>query len=194
MAGIWRDFSVRHSRRCTVDTRYFAIRFERVAKKRQRLRAKWPCASMKPMTYHRGEFMVTTDRTRLNEELIHEFLFQSYWAEGIPRKTVARSIRNSLCFGLFEGSRQIGFARVVTDYATFAYLADVFILEGYRGRGLAKFLMESIVAHPRLQGLRRWLLATRDAHSLYEKFGFIPLARPDRFMELHNPNVYKRGK
>jgi len=146
------------------------------------------------MTYHRGEFMVTTDRTRLNEELIHEFLFQSYWAEGIPRKTVARSIRNSLCFGLFEGSRQIGFARVVTDYATFAYLADVFILEGYRGRGLAKFLMESIVAHPRLQGLRRWLLATRDAHSLYEKFGFIPLARPDRFMELHNPNVYKRGK
>ena len=149
---------------------------------------------MKPMTYHRGEFMVTTDRTRLNEELIHEFLFQSYWAEGIPRKTVARSIRNSLCFGLFEGSRQIGFARVVTDYATFAYLADVFILEGYRGRGLAKFLMESIVAHPRLQGLRRWLLATRDAHSLYEKFGFIPLARPDRFMELHNPNVYKRGK
>jgi len=146
------------------------------------------------MTYHRGEFMVTTDRTRLNEELIHEFLFQSYWAEGIPRKTVARSIRNSLCFGLFEGSRQIGFARVVTDYATFAYLADVFILEGYRSRGLAKFLMESIVAHPRLQGLRRWLLATRDAHSLYEKFGFIPLARPDRFMELHNPNVYKRGK
>ena len=99
-----------------------------------------------------------------------------------------------MCFGLFEGSRQIGFARVVTDYATFAYLADVFILEGYRGRGLAKFLMESIVAHPRLQGLRRWLLATRDAHSLYEKFGFIPLARPDRFMELHNPNVYKRGK
>jgi GNAT superfamily N-acetyltransferase len=146
------------------------------------------------MTYHRGEFMVTTDRTRLNEELIHEFLFQSYWAEGIPRKTVARSIRNSLCFGLFEGSRQIGFARVVTDYATFAYLADVFILEGYRGRGLAKFLMESIVDHPRLQGLRRWLLATRDAHSLYEKFGFIPLARPDRFMELHHPNVYKRGK
>ena len=146
------------------------------------------------MTYHRGEFMVTTDRTRLNQDWIHEFLFQSYWAEGIPRKTVARSIRNSLCFGLFEGSRQIGFARVVTDYATFAYLADVFILEGYRGRGLAKFLMESIVAHPRLQGLRRWLLATRDAHSLYEKFGFIPLARPDRFMELHNPNVYKRGK
>ena len=149
---------------------------------------------MKPVTYHRGEFLVTTDRTRLNEELIHEFLSQSYWAEGIPRKTVARSIRNSLCFGLLEGSRQIGFARVVTDYATFAYLADVFILEEYRGRGLAKFLMDCIVKHPRLQGLRRWLLATRDAHSLYEKFGFIPLARPDRFMELHNPNVYKRGK
>lgn len=149
---------------------------------------------MKPVAYHRGEFVVTTDRARLSEELIYEFLAQSYWAEGIPRKTVARSLRNSLCFGLLEGKRQIGFARVVTDYATFAYLADVFIVAGYRGRGLGKFLMECVVKHPELQGLRRWVLATRDAHSLYRKFGFIPLAHPDRFMELHNPNVYKSGK
>lgn len=149
---------------------------------------------MKPVDYHRGEFVVTTDRAQLSEELIYEFLAQSYWAEGIPRKTVARSLRNSLCFGLLEGKRQIGFARVVTDYATFAYLADVFIVAGYRGRGLGKFLMECVVKHPELQGLRRWVLATRDAHSLYRKFGFIPLAHPDRFMELHNPNVYKSGK
>lgn len=151
-------------------------------------------SSMEPITYRHGEFLVTTDRAQLSEELVHEFLTQSYWAEAIPRETVARSMRNSLCFGLLEGGRQIGFARVVTDYATFAYLGDVFILEGYRGRGLAKFLLECILKHPQLQGLRRWLLATRDAHSLYEKFGFIPLARPDRFMELHNPNVYKSGK
>ena len=146
------------------------------------------------MEYHRGEFTVTTDRARLNEELIHQFLSRSYWAEGIPRETLARAMRNSLCFGLLAGSQQIGFARVITDSATFAYLADVFILEPYRGRGLAKFLMESIMKHPQLQGLRRWMLATRDAHSLYRKFGFIPLAKPDRFMELHNPNVYKTGK
>ena len=149
---------------------------------------------MGPMEYHRGEFTVTTDRARLSEPLIYEYLSHSYWAEGIPRKTVARSMRNSLCFGLLEGSRQIGFARVITDSATFAYLADVFILEPYRGRGLAKFLMESILKHPQLQGLRRWVLATRDAHALYRKFGFTPLAKPDRFMELHHPNVYKTGK
>jgi GNAT superfamily N-acetyltransferase len=146
------------------------------------------------MEHHRGEFTVTTDRARLSEELIHQFLSRSYWAEGIPRETLARAMRNSLCFGLLAGSQQIGFARVITDSATFAYLADVFILEPYRGRGLAKFLMESIMKHPQLQGLRRWMLATRDAHSLYRKFGFIPLAKPDRFMELHHPNVYKSGK
>jgi GNAT superfamily N-acetyltransferase len=146
------------------------------------------------MDYRRGEFLVTTDRARLSPALIHEFLSHSYWAEGISRKTVARSMRNSLCFGLLEGSQQIGFARVITDSATFAYLADVFILEPYRGRGLARFLMECILKHPQLQGLRRWVLATRDAHSLYRKFGFVPLEKPDRFMELHNPKVYKTDK
>ena len=104
-----------------------------------------------------------------------------------------KSVENSLCFGIYEGPGQIGFARVITDYATFAYLADVFIIESHRRRGLANFLMECIVQHPQLQGLRRWTLATRDAHQLYAKFGFKPLGRPDRFMELHNPEVYKKA-
>ena len=138
-----------------------------------------------------GEFVVTTDSTLFDEHLLHKVLFESYWAKGIPRDVVARSIRNSLCFGVFKDREQVGFARVISDYATYAYLADVFILEPYRGRGLAKFLMQCIMQHPQLQGLRRWTLATRDAHALYAQFGFKPLANPDRFMELHNPDVYK---
>lgn len=141
--------------------------------------------------YKFGEFVVTTDSAWFDEEMIHQFLTQSYWAKGIPRDVVARSIRNSLCFAVMHGSTQVGFARVITDYATYAYLADVFIFESHRGRGLSKFLMECIVAHPQLQGLRRWTLATRDAHGLYAKFGFTPLKSPNRFMELHNPDVYK---
>jgi GNAT superfamily N-acetyltransferase len=139
-----------------------------------------------------GEFAITTDPARFDEDLIHKVLSESYWAKGIPREIVARSIRNSLCFGVLRGGEQVGFARVISDYATFAYLADVFILEDFRGRGLAKFLMQCIVQHPELQGLRRWTLATRDAHGLYAQFGFKPLAKPDRFMELHNPDVYNR--
>ena len=141
--------------------------------------------------YHFGEFVVTTDAVWFDEELIHKVLSESYWAKGIPADVVARSIRNSLCFGVLKGRAQVGFARVVTDYATFAYLADVFILQAYRGRGLGKFLMQCIMQHPQLQGLRRWTLATRDAHGLYAQFGFKRLANPDRFMELHNPEVYK---
>ena len=137
-----------------------------------------------------GEFAVTTDSAWFDEEMIYQFLTQSYWAKGIPRDVVARSIRNSLCFAVMHGSKQVGFARVITDYATYAYLADVFILESHRRQGLSKFLMECIVTHPQLQGLRRWTLATRDAHALYAKFGFTPLKSPDRFMELHNPDVY----
>jgi GNAT superfamily N-acetyltransferase len=147
---------------------------------------------MDPIEYHRGEFTVTTDPIWLNHELIHEFLSHSYWAEGVPREIVAQSIRNCLCFAVLQGSHQVGFARVITDYATFAYLADVFIVESHRGKGLGKFLLECIVNHPQLQGLRRWMLATRDAHSLYAQFGFKPLAKPERFMELHNPAVYKK--
>ena len=137
------------------------------------------------------EPVVSTDPGRLDLDLIHGFLSQSYWSRGIPRELVERAVRNSLCFGLYEGGRQVGFARVVTDQATFAYLADVFIIESHRGRGLAKVLIAAVVAEPRLQGLRRWMLATRDAHSLYARFGFEPLAAPGRFMELHAPDVYE---
>ncbi|HEX2644399.1 MAG TPA: GNAT family N-acetyltransferase [Thermoanaerobaculia bacterium] len=136
------------------------------------------------------QITIDTDKSRLELEVIHGFLTTSYWAKGIPRETVERSIEGSLCFGVYEGPRQVGFARVITDSATFAYLADVFILESHRGRGLSRRLMDAIVAHPSLQGLRRWMLATRDAHGLYSRYGFKPLAAPDRMMELHNPGVY----
>jgi N-acetylglutamate synthase-like GNAT family acetyltransferase len=149
---------------------------------------------MDHIEHRRGNFVVSTDSARLDLDVIHGFLTRSYWAEGIPRETVERSIAKSLCFGVYEGERQVGFARVITDYATFAYLADVFIVESHRARGLSKFLMECIVKHPELQGLRRWMLATRDAHDLYAKFGFQPIAKADRFMELHNPEVYKGGR
>jgi GNAT superfamily N-acetyltransferase len=123
-------------------------------------------------------------------DAIHAYLSVSYWSPGIPRDVVARAIGGSLCFGLFDPERQVGFARVVTDRATFAYLCDVYILEGHRGRGLAAWLMEAVIAHPHLQGLRRFVLATRDAHRLYEKFGFVPLARPEIFMEINRPGIY----
>ncbi len=141
----------------------------------------------------RAPIVVDSDPERLDVAVVHGFLTDSYWAKGIPVETVRRSIRNSLCFGLYEGSRQIGFARVVTDRATFAYLADVFVLESHRGRGLAKLLMDAVVAHPELQGLRRWMLATRDAHALYAQYGFTPLPAPEVFMQLHDPGVYSRG-
>lgn len=147
---------------------------------------------MEAFEHQRGEITVTTDRTSMDLDMVHKFLASSYWAAGIPRYIFLRSVENSLCFGVFENDRQVGFARVITDYATYAYLADVFILESHRGKGLSKFLMECIVAHPQLQGLRRWTLATRDAHGLYEKFGFTPLDSTDRFMERHSPDVYKR--
>jgi N-acetylglutamate synthase-like GNAT family acetyltransferase len=140
----------------------------------------------------REDFEITTDPERIDVAAVHAFLHDSYWAKGIPRETVVNSIRNSLCFGLYRGKQQAGFARVVTDRATYAYLADVFVLPEYRGRGLSKWLMECIVAHPDLQGLRRWTLATRDAHRLYQQFGFRPLATPERWMERHDPDVYKR--
>jgi GNAT superfamily N-acetyltransferase len=140
--------------------------------------------------YHRGDFLISTDRERLDLDLIYSFLTNSYWANGIRREVVVRSIEHSLCFGIYDKNSQVGFARVISDCATIAYLGDVFILESYRGRGLSKWLMECIVQHPALQGLRRWILLTRDAHNLYSKFGFTPLKSPDRYMELHNPNVY----
>jgi GNAT superfamily N-acetyltransferase len=146
------------------------------------------------------EYLISADSTKLDLQLIHEFLSEhSYWARGIPREVVARSIANSLCFGVYvlENAkpdsewRQVGFARVATDRATFAYLADVFVLPEHRGQGLSKRLMEAVLAYPDLQGLRRWLLATADAHELYRRFGFTELSQPDRFMQRHDPDVYK---
>ncbi len=146
-----------------------------------------------PLTeWTRGEFTISTDPDRVDAAAAHEFLGRSYWASGVPREFVDRSIAGSISFAMLHEGRQIGFARVVTDRSTYAYLADVYVLEAWRGRGLALWLMETIRAHPDLQNLRRWMLATRDAHALYAKAGFQPLAHPERFMEITDPDVYAR--
>jgi len=145
--------------------------------------------------FHRGEYVISTDPERLDLDVIHEFLTNCYWSQRIPREVVAKSIEHSLCFGIYHGSgEQVGFARVISDFATVAYLGDVFVLESHRGRGLSKWLMECIMQHPALQGLRRWILLTRDAHGLYSQFGFTPLKSAGSYMELHRPDVYKLGK
>jgi GNAT superfamily N-acetyltransferase len=152
-------------------------------------------AGEKEITEHRkGKFVISTDRKRLDLDIVHGFLTESYWAGGISREVVARSVENSLCFGVYGDGKQVGFARVISDYATYAYIGDVFVLESHRGHGLGKWLMECIMGHPRLQGLRRWSLATMDAHGLYTKFGFTPLKVPERHMERHDPEVYKRNE
>lgn len=143
--------------------------------------------------WKKGSWVVTTDPARHDVDAIHAYLTRAYWCEGIPREVVERATRNSLCFGLFDGSAQIGLARVVTDYATYAYLCDVYVLESHRGRGLGKWLVECVLAHPQLQGLRRFNLATRDAHELYQQFGFQSLAKPESHMEKHKPDIYKTG-
>ena len=145
-------------------------------------------------SWRKGELEITTDPERMDVSAIHGFLTRSYWAEGIDEATVRRSIAGSLCFAVLDSARLVGFARVISDRATFAYLADVFVIEEHRGRGLSKWLMEVIVAHPELQGLRRWMLGTRDAHELYRKHGFTELAAPGRFMERHDPAVYRRPR
>lgn len=133
----------------------------------------------------KGDFIISTDKTKLDVVLIHRYLCtESYWAKNIPMQIVEKSIEGSFCFGIYHKDKQAGFARVITDHATFAYLADVFVVEKYRGRGLSKWLMEVIMNHPGLQGLRRWLLATKDAHGLYAQFGFTPLDKPERIMGL----------
>lgn len=157
--------------------------------------------------HRRGEFVVSTNPARLDLDVIHGFLTNCYWAKGIPRDVVARSIEHSLCFGIYHDvsgksqlpaksagngvPSQIGFARVISDFATIAYLGDVFVLESHRGRGLSKWMMECIMQHPALQGLRRWILLTRDAHRLYSQFGFKPVKAPELYMELHRPDVYE---
>jgi uncharacterized protein len=136
---------------------------------------------------------ISTDLALLDLDAIHGFLAGSYWAAGVSRETVARSLANSLCFGAYEDGRQAGFARVISDYATYAYLADVFVAESHRGRGLSKALMAAIVAHPSLQGLRRFMLGTRDAHELYRRFGFRSVKDPERWMEIADPDIYRRA-
>lgn len=139
------------------------------------------------------DYQISSDPQRLDLSVIHGYLTRSYWSPGIPREVVERAAMNSLCFGAYLGDEQVAFARLVTDRATFAYLADVFVLEAHRGRGLSQRLMAAVLAHPELQGLRRMLLATRDAHALYAKFGFEPVARPERFMERHRPDPWRTG-
>ena len=140
----------------------------------------------------RDDFTISCDTSKLDCSMIYHFLSTSYWAAGIPEEVFLRSISGSLCFGLYHGEAQIGFARVITDKATFAYLCDVFVLPDYRGRGLGHWLMEAIQNHPELKNLRRFVLVTRDAHSLYRQFGFGQLSRPESYMELYQPNVYQQ--
>jgi len=135
---------------------------------------------------HRGNFIISTDPARLDMDAIANMLSRAYWATGRTREVIARYLQYSLTFGLYDGPRQIGLARVVSDYTTFAWLCDVFIHEDYRGHGLGKWLMETVHSHPDLQGLRRWMLATRDAHGLYQQFGWTPLNNPERWMEIFN--------
>ena len=153
-----------------------------------------PHPSSRHSCWKQRGFEITTDPARIDFALVHQFLTDSYWARGVPLEIVRRSVRHSLCFGIYEGSRQVGFARAITDRATFAYLADVFVLESHRGRGLSKWLMKCIKSHPDLQGLRRWSLITRDAQGLYRQFGFTALAAPDAWMEVHDPAVYQGPK
>ncbi|MEW5675742.1 GNAT family N-acetyltransferase [Flavobacterium enshiense] len=136
-------------------------------------------------------YEISTDKSKIDAIAVHDFLSNhSYWCKDIPLTTVKTSIENSLCFGVYDNDKQIGFARVITDYATIAYLGDVYILSSYRGKGLSKKLMKTIMSHPDLQGLRRWILLTADAHELYKQFGWKEIQRPERYMELFNPEVY----
>lgn len=147
-----------------------------------------------PPVWTRDGYEITTDQARIDVDAVHAYLSEaSYWAKGIPREVVERSIRHSLSFALLCGDELAGFARVTSDRATVAYLGDVFILPAHRGKGLSKWLMECIGNHPELQGLRRWMLATSDAHGLYTQYGFTPLKAPQRWMEKHDPDVYSGG-
>jgi GNAT superfamily N-acetyltransferase len=152
---------------------------------------------LKPRNKHQsnsfphGQFSISTDKQLLDVSFIHEYLSaNAYWSKGIPMHTLQKAIQNSMCFGLYEGKKQVGFARVITDMATIAYLGDVFITPEYQGKGLGKWMIEEIMKHPELQGMRRWILLTSDAHELYRRHGFTDLADPTKWMELHDKNVY----
>ena len=143
------------------------------------------------MEVERDGFLLSTDKSRLDVDKIHKFLSEeSYWARERSLEQTSTAIENSICFGLYDGEKQIGFARVVSDKATFAYVGDVFVIDQFRGRGLSKWLMQTIIDHPELQGLRRWVLATRDAHGIYRQFEFSELRFPERWMEKTAPNAY----
>ena len=148
---------------------------------------------MMPHELRHGTYLISDDFARLDIDAVHAYLSHSYWAEGIPREVVARSLANSLCLGIYtDDNKQVGLVRVITDYTTFAYLCDVYVLEAHRGRGLSKAAMRAYASHPRLQNLRRQHLVTQDAHGLYAQFGFTLLGHPERHMEKRNPDVYKR--
>ena len=143
--------------------------------------------------WRQGEYTISDDRSRIDDDRVTAMIGATYWAKDIPRETMVRALDNSLVFGIYhDEDGQVGLARVITDRATYAYLCDVLIFDGYRGRGLGVWLVETIAAHPDLQGLRRWSLATRDAHGLYEKIGFTPVAFPNSYMERSFPNLYRR--
>ncbi|MBL7890394.1 MAG: GNAT family N-acetyltransferase [Bacteroidia bacterium] len=142
--------------------------------------------------YQKEQYLVSSDPSKLDLQVIHGYLSRSYWAEDIPFETVKRSVEHSLCFGVYNGKKQIGFARVISDYTTFAYLADVFILEEERGKGLSKFLMECILKHKELHGLRNFSLMTQDAHSLYARYGFKNIPKPENFMAKKIDGIYKK--
>lgn len=149
---------------------------------------------MNIITTTKGDFTISTDKSKLDLEVIHDYLAnQSYWSKNIPKERIRKSIANALCFGIYYKDNQIGYAKVVSDFSTMAYLGDVFVLEDYRGQGLSKWLMETIMSHPELTGLRRWILLTSDAHELYKKFGWQPIASPEKWMEIHRPDIFRES-
>ena len=149
---------------------------------------------MEMIEWKKDDYLISTDRSKIDLNVVHNFLTYSYWSENISKELVQKSIDNSLCFAVYHCEDLVGFARVISDFATFAYLGDVFILPEQRGKGLSKWLMQVIIDHPDLQGLRRFTLATRDAHGLYAQFGFTLFDKPERWMQKHDPGVYKRKK
>lgn len=149
---------------------------------------------MNIITTTKGDFTISTDKSKLDLTVIHDYLAnESYWSKNIPKERIRKSIANALCFGIYYKGNQIGYAKVVSDFSTMAYLGDVFVLEDYRGQGLSKWLMETIMSHPELTGLRRWILLTSDAHELYKKFGWQPIASPEKWMEIHRPDIFRES-
>lgn len=143
--------------------------------------------------FHKNGYQISTDKSLIDFDVVHNYISKdSYWAQQMPAETLKRAVDHSICFGIYHHNKQVGFARVVSDQATFAYIADVFVLPAFRGIGLSKWLVQTILSHPDLQGLRRWSLATLDAHGLYKQMGFTELSKPDRWMEIYHPEVYKQ--